>query len=378
MSWRLPVATSSAGGHGEPSGGDPGVTGLDGGDYTRCLTGQTEGPDAAARPIGCNPMAHSGSRRLRRLVEELGESGLALDRSQATGQILLEEIDQALRPAVHERRIVSSGTIVEPTSDPTRWAGGTQLVITRGRLGGHPLVAARRFADGLSSWLLRRADETNEWIVFDRPAGSERDLVILASVFDATIVQRHPAGTVRVVGPSGVLRWAGLSWHHEPPVSSWLTALTGDSTDGDTVVLKSMLAFAVHDLGSLGIGALLVYRPHAEPGPRVEERLPEPPPLQIRQPPHLAPLRHALAQVDGAALFDGQGVLRQLGVRLVPSTASERMVDPLGGTRHTSGLRYSFDDPTATVIAVSEDGPVSVFRSGAVIGTSRHTLGARP
>jgi hypothetical protein len=322
-------------------------------------------------------MAESGSGRLRRLVEELEESGLAVDQSEASGQILLEEIDQALRPAVHERRIASSGTIVEPTADPTLWSPGTKLVITRERLGHHPLVAARRFADGLSSWLLRRSDGTNEWIVFDRPAGSERDLVIMAGVFDATIVQRHPAGAVRVVGPFGVLRWAGLSWHHEPPVGSWLTALTVDSTEGDAGVLKFMLAFAVHDLGSLGIGALLVYRPDPEPGPRVEARLPEPPTLQVRQPSHLAPLRHALAQIDGAAVFDGDGVLRQLGVRLVPSKESERIVDPLGGTRHTSGLRYSFDDQTATVIAVSEDGPVSVFRSGAVIGTSRHGLAAR-
>jgi DNA integrity scanning protein DisA with diadenylate cyclase activity len=42
----------------------------------------------------------------------------------------------------------------------------------------------------------------------------------------------------------------------------------------------------------------------------------------------------------------------------------------LGGTRHTSGRRYSYDDPFATVIAVSEDGPVSVLRNGAVLGRS--------
>ena len=57
-------------------------------------------------------------------------------------------------------------------------------------------------------------------------------------------------------------------------------------------------------------------------------------------------------------------------MRLVPSKASERTVEPLGGTRHTSGRRYSYDDQLATVIAVSEDGPVSVFRGGAVLGTS--------
>jgi DNA integrity scanning protein DisA with diadenylate cyclase activity len=74
--------------------------------------------------------------------------------------------------------------------------------------------------------------------------------------------------------------------------------------------------------------------------------------------------------VDGAAIFDVDGVLRQLGVRLVPSNEAEQNVDAFGGTRHTSARRYSHDDPLATVIVVSEDGPVSVLRNGAVLGRS--------
>lgn len=212
-----------------------------------------------------------------------------------------------------------------------------------------PLPAARRFADGLSSWLLRRAGGECEWVVFDRPAGSERDLVVLASAFDATIVQRHPVGSVRVVGSFGVLRWEGVSWHHEPPVTRWLQTLEADGALGDPEVSKAMLAFALHDLGSLGIGALLIYRPDPTPGPPVEQRLPIPPSLEIRQASHLAPLRHALAQVDGAAIFDTHGVMRHIGVRLIPSKASEEMVEALGGTRHTSARRYSYDDPLALV-----------------------------
>ena len=330
----------------------------------------------ASRPGLCalsgsvHAMAEPGARRLRRLAEELEEGGLRLEGAEAVRQLVVEEIDHALRPPVHERRIASSGTVVEPTSEPATWAPGTQLDITRTPFGEQPIPAARRFADGLSSWLLRRVDGVNELIVFDRPAGSERDLAVLASVLDATIVQRHPAGSVRVAGRFGVLRWQGLSWHHEPPVSSWIDALLDGSAHGDLAVLEAMVQFAVHDLGSLGVGVLLIYRPAPDPRPAVEERLPTPPPLRIRQASHLAPLRHALAQVDGAAIFDAQGVLRQLGVRLVPSTVSEETVDALGGTRHTSGRRYTYDDPFATVIAVSEDGPVSVLRNGAVLGRS--------
>jgi hypothetical protein len=315
-------------------------------------------------------MSEFGTRRQVRLAEELEESGLPLPGDATDREILLEEIDQALHAIVHERRTVSSGTILEPTSEPADWGAGTQLGITRTPLGNQPLPAARRFADGLSSWLLRRATGLNEWVIFDRPAGSERDLVVLASVFGATIVQRHPVGSVRVVGSFGVLRWEGISWHREPPVTSWIDALTAGSDSGDPAVIKAMVTFAVHDLGSLGVGALLIYRPDPRPGPPVEERLPVPPPLRISQASHLAPIRHALAQIDGAAIFDAEGVVRQLGVRLVPSKASEQKVEALGGTRHTSARRYSYDDPLATVIAVSEDGPVSVLRNGAILGTS--------
>jgi DNA integrity scanning protein DisA with diadenylate cyclase activity len=182
------------------------------------------------------------------------------------------------------------------------------------------------------------------------------------------------AGAVRVVGDFGVLRWEGFTWRREPPVAGWIDAVTACSpVFGDPDVLEAMLEFAVHDLGSGGVGSLLVYRPDGGTGPPVEERLPTPPALHIGLASHLAPLRHALAQVDGAAVFDGEGVLRQLGVRLVPSKEAEDQVDAFGGTRHTSARRYSHDDPMATVIVVSEDGPVTVLRNGEVLGHSNPT-----
>jgi len=193
--------------------------------------------------------------RLRRLGEELVESGLRQVGTEASWAMLVEEIDHALRPPVHERRIFSGGTVLDPTSDPGTWASGTQLDIIRQPLGRQPLPAARRFADGLSSWVLRRTDGTTEWLVFDRPAGSERDLVVLASVLGATVVQRHPSGSVRVVGHFGVLRWEGLRWHHEPPVTSWVDSVIDYRADNERKVLAAMLEFAVHDLTTRRSGA---------------------------------------------------------------------------------------------------------------------------
>jgi hypothetical protein len=310
----------------------------------------------------------SSERRLRRLAEELDEEGVTVD-GHVAPELLLEEVDRALRPVVHEGRVASGGSILDPRTEPETWVA-TELEITRVPLNDYPLSAARRFTDGLSSWLLRRNEGDADWVVFDRPAGSERDLVVLASVAEATIVQRHPSGTVRIVDAGGVARWNGRTWRREPPVSTWLDLVHAGSSEKDVPMLRALLEFAVHDLGAKGIGALLVYRVSDETGPPVEERLPRPPPLRIDRATHLAPLRHAVAQVDGATVFDSTGALRQLGVLLAPTGVSESTVEPFKGTRHTAGRRYSYDDPDSVVIAVSEDGPVSVFRNGEVLGRS--------
>lgn len=318
-------------------------------------------------------VARPSTGRLRRLTEELAEEGLPIDAAEPHGSVLLAELDYALRPAVHERRVPSFGAIVDPESDPRGWDAATDLTVTHRQLHGFPAPQARRFADGLSSWLVRRGSDELELAVFDRPAGSERDLVVMADAMAATIVQRHPSGLVRIVGDFGVLRWDGRLWHREPPVSAWIDAMTACRQHGDRDVLGRLLEFAVHDLGARGIGALLIYQPVEPAGPTWELRLPEPPPLEIDRPSDLAPLRHVLAQVDGAAVFDAAGTLRQLGVRLIPSLEAEADVDALRGTRHTSARRYSFDDPHATLIVVSEDGPVTVVRNGEILGRSEPT-----
>lgn len=308
--------------------------------------------------------------RLRRLTEELEEEGFPFPDDADLAAVLLEEIAYGLRPAVHERRVPSFGAIVAPRLAAPTWEAATNLSISHRRLDSFPLGEARRFADGLSSWLVRDVGALSELAVFDRPAGSERDLVVMAEAMGAVLVQRHPAGIVRLAGEFGVVRWDGVEWHREPPVADWIDAMTACRHHGDRDVLARLLEFAVHDLGARGIGATLIYQPVAVSQPTWDLRLPDPPPLDIRRPADLAPLRHVLGQTDGASVFDGDGVLRQLGIRLVPSAEAEADVEGLRGMRHTSARRYSFDDATATVIVISEDGPVTVLRNGGILGRS--------
>ncbi len=133
-------------------------------------------------------------RQLARLVEEMGEAGLDLRGTAPWHDIAVGEIDYALRPDIHERRVPSFGAFIEPTTDPDSWAAVTMLSAERRKLGSHSPEAARYYADGMSSWLLRRVDGDDEWVVFDRPAGSERDLVVLSEALGALAGATAPVG----------------------------------------------------------------------------------------------------------------------------------------------------------------------------------------
>lgn len=305
--------------------------------------------------------------QLRRLADELDEAGIDLGPHH---DLVLEELGCARHPYVHERRVVTYGAFVAPTTDPAGWNAATTLTFDRRPVALGGLEVARRFADGVSTWVERSTTAgTDAYVVLDRPASSERDLVVLAEVLGAWVVQRHPNGFVRLVGEQGVHRWDGHAWHTEPRVSTWMEVFGACAAPNDRDLVESLLEFAVHDLGARNIGATLVFGADVD---RVgmQSRLPRPPRLDITNPSDLAPLRHVLSQLDGAVVFDTAGRLVELGARLVPSPEAEAEVEGFRGMRHTSALRYSVDDPTATVIVVSEDGPVTVLRAGKRVGAS--------
>lgn len=318
--------------------------------------------------------------RLRRLQEEFEEEVPEVAAGLRDSPGVWEELSYALHPPIHEGRVATFGVMIDADSDPEAWTEGTGLQVHYRMARSLSNAATRRFADGISSWVIRSGEcETSdskpggaktELVVFDRPAASERDLVVIAETAGAVIVQRHPSGVVRLVGSFGVVRATPGGWQHQPPVGRWLDAVRLSSTPSQRKVLWRLLRFAVHDLGSRRIGAILIHHLD-EPDPaRYEARLPSPPALDVRQAVNLAPLQHVLSQLDGATLFDSEGTLLALGVRLVPTRQAEEAVPPIGGTRHTNARRYSHDAPGSVVIAVSEDGPVTVFGKGEILGRS--------
>ncbi len=317
---------------------------------------------------GSETAAEAG--RIRRLREELDELDPSILTSLDEPDPVLEELAYAIRPPVHERRVPSYGAIVRPAITSERWADGTRINVAHRRVEDLADSAVRRFADGVTSFVVRGTDGVNDLVVFDRSVGSERDLTIVAEASGATVVQRHPSGVVRAAGPFGVLRLLGFDWQLEPPVSRWLDLDVCTMKTLSHDVLKRMLRFAIHDVAARHVGATFVITPNGRLAGGVERRYGRPPDFRIDRPSDLAPIYHVLGQVDGAAVFDHTGMLTELGVRLIPSVAAEAEVEPFGGTRHTSALRYSYDDPRATLIVISEDGPVSVMRAGRRLGHS--------
>lgn len=76
------------------------------------------------------------------------ESGLPAHGSPAFQMMLLEEVDLALRPPVHERRVPSTGTFLDPQTDAETWCSRTQLEISHTPVGQGPIGDARRYVDG--------------------------------------------------------------------------------------------------------------------------------------------------------------------------------------------------------------------------------------
>ncbi|NND75887.1 MAG: hypothetical protein HKN44_12855 [Ilumatobacter sp.] len=309
--------------------------------------------------------------RLERLLSELREERVPALDGAPEGLGALVELSYALRPHVHEGRVPTYGAIVAPPSivvgDQPSFRDGPNVTLIP--VGGLDVRFARRFADGMATFAVRLPDGISHIACFGRDVSAEYDLVGLQTMLGGLVIQRHPGGQVRVFGPSGVVRWDGISWHHDPPLESWLLRLGAAADHLPIDAMRAVLRFAVHELGGRRIGSTLIWRP-VDPTPpdgRVEPLVHNVPLLRLGRPGEAAAIAHALAQTDGAAVFDGDGGLRSIGLRLAPSSTAETSVRAMSGMRHTSALRYSFDDRDCVVIVVSDAGPVTIMHAGDVI-----------
>lgn len=312
----------------------------------------------------------AAGRRLERLRLELDDEGIALPHDPALQAVLLTELDYARRPHAHEGVAPRFGALVSAVSWPQDAVDGAARI----DLGDVPLKVARRLADGRAAFLVRTLDGGDRIVCFEHSHEYEATAVTLAAATGAVVLQRLARGWVRLCGADGVATWDGIDWSSKPLAAAVTASVAVQLPAVDKGVLGALLEFCVHWLGAGRIGTTLVWRPDGDPaqlehlGLLASVTIPE---LDLTCRSDFSPLLSALSQYDRAALVDGRGRVRTIGVQLRSSDRTRRTVGPHRGTRHTSALRFTHDEPDAVVFVVSSNGSLSVCWNGRLL---RHDL----
>jgi hypothetical protein len=306
----------------------------------------------------------SGSAR--RLAEELEEDGVKLDEHERVRDMLLDELDYARRIPMFEGRRPLYGSFSMPPGSNITSAGGIADLVS---LDGLSREMARTFADGRSAFVVNLQDQSPMLVCFERPVQYEAELVPLQELTGARIVQRTVVfGQVRLFTEQRVIAWDGQSWSDRPTARALLSALRQYSPDLDPDVAQGLLDLTVHWLSPARVGATIVVHEHgfewASMDVATKFRAPK---LSIKNRRHFPALFASLQQHDLATLVTAEGSVEYLGVGLRSTVEAERNVDSDRGMRHRSAQRFSYDHPSTTIAVVSENGPVTIFRTGRAI-----------
>lgn len=330
------------------------------------------------QPAGVSPQPNAlGSvegmpkltRAHERLREELDDEGIALPGNDEEVDLLLTELEYAWRPPIHENRATLYGSFVLPGERSLLKIDNLVELLDLDM----PIEQARRFADGRSSFAIRRSDGSTQLACFRRTVQYEADLVEIEQATGAAIVQRTVMGVARAFTPTGVVEWNGHRWRHRPSARVYLPSVRAAVPEAPVALLQGLLDLAVHWLSPARIGAtfLLDLEPqsHDDHGLDLSAALPSPS-LCVQKRHHYPALFAVLGQTDLATLVAANGDVGRLGVGLRSSISSESAIHLDAGMRHRSAARYTWDHHHTVAFVVSEDGPVTLFRHGEPIAVS--------
>jgi len=289
------------------------------------------------------------------------DDGVVIDAGEDVLRLVLDELEYARRPPLFERRAPIYGSIVVPGDRSLIESG--ELVDLIG-LDDMSLDIARRFADGRSTYLVRQPDRPLQLACFRRSVQYEADLVEIQADIGAVIVQRTAMGVTRAFTETGAVEWAGYRWTNRPNARSQQEALQPQLPRVDKPVLAGLLELAVHWLSPSRVGATLVLPgDHGDAGMDLEHSVVAPA-LTVTTRYHYPALFAALMQTDLATIVAADGAVLRLAVGLRATPEAGSTIGHERGMRHRSAAGYTFDQPGALAVVVSEDGPVSVFHRG--------------
>jgi DNA integrity scanning protein DisA with diadenylate cyclase activity len=274
---------------------------------------------------------------------------------------VLAEAEYALRPQVHEGKVVAYG-----------FAHVDRLVVPDGatliRHDQMPLRVARILADGSASFVCLESGEYGGLLVLGAPCEDEYDVVRLRTVLGGLLGLTDASGSTRFFGAEGIAIQEFRRWRFKPTVVESAAAIRRHAPELDAAKVESILAFCYHGLSPARTGTTLVWYFRAAPEGALERASIRVPlaylELNVFTQSNLRVLHSLLDRSDGAVLVDTDGRVLGLGAHLMVSESSQTLIAPSPGTRHTSARRYSYDWPEAVVFTVSVDGPVTVYSDG--------------
>ncbi|MBL8678569.1 MAG: DNA integrity scanning protein DisA nucleotide-binding domain protein [Myxococcales bacterium] len=295
---------------------------------------------------------------------------------------LLEEFSRAYNYELHERRCSRYGAILAGSGELDGASGVSFVEATDD--------VASKLANGVDSFVLREelqvVGSTQETRLRDsrkiRNKGNRRRLAIVdPPLVDldqcvefcykhrVALIRREESGTIWFVldGEISRLEHQTLTRFDNPMVDAEFAKLFSDFPGWEDTFADA-LRFATCDVVPYNAGTTLVLCPTEELARDEVKKQSNQSSIGLRigSRADRRVLANYLAQMDGATILDNELNVVAVGVQLVPSDEAVRNVvaDPRHGTRHSSAARYSYDNPALIVVVVSQDGPISVFRSG--------------
>jgi len=316
--------------------------------------------------------AHALPGPARRLSEELDEDGIVISGGDLVRRLVIDELDHARRIPVFEGRRPLYGAFIMHRGRSLAF-DADRLDLDMIALDHMDLASARTYADGRSAFLVHQGDGRLALACFDRPIQYEAELVDVQERTGAEIVQRTAVfRAIRLFTHNSVVGWDGRNWNARPTATAVLPALRAGAPDLAPEVARGVLDLAVHWLSPAHIGAtLVVYDAVIDWNALDTGTASHTPALSVTNRRHFPALFASLQQHDLAVLVTAEGRVEHLGVGLLSTADADAAVTDGRGMRHRSAQRFSFDQPSATIVVVSEDGPVTIFRRGRPLQTAR-------
>jgi len=280
---------------------------------------------------------------------------------QGLEEDIAAELARCLDPFIFEQNVRPYGAIVAREMPHLERLG---RMLDTDRL---DVDVIRSLADGQSTFVLLVKGEPPRLVLTDEPMDTDQDYASHAAWVDGLIICNDAKGVVRIVTVSSITLVEGRRWIAKDLVFEAVEDVMDMVPAAKSDVVRRLMEISHHRISPHSMGATLLYL--LEDTPRPTRRRDDGIPLEMLGVSVLNEseeplLLHQVRYRDGALLVGRSGRLLAANVILRPTKASEQSVPTMGGTRHTSAARHTYDCPDVLAFVVSIDGPVTVFSDG--------------